>query len=121
MATEAQVPDPDVPKYRPMRGANEVRDWWHATAQDDVVEVLAKLSSYGSLNFHAQCMLTLVGRPYGSMREGSELAIASYIAGKLNRLLDGLSRGELPSEDSWADLSRYAMMARYVRKYGEWP
>lgn len=119
MATEAQ--EPEVPKYHPIRTPNDVRDWWTDASRDDIEAVLGKLSTYGSLNFHAACMLLLVGRPYASTREGTEMAIASYIAGKLGRLMEGLSHGELPSEDSWADLARYAMMARYVRKHGEWP
>jgi len=105
----------------PIRTMKDVAEWWRETAEGDIGSVAAKLVAYGSLNFHASCMLLLVGRPHASTREGTELAIASYIAGKMNRLLESLSRGILPSEDSWADLSRYAMMARYVRKYGSWP
>lgn len=87
----------------------------------DVLAVLAKLDDYGSLDSHAYQMLTLVGRPHASLREGTEIAISSYVAGKLNRIMESLSHGVLPSEDCWADLSRYTMMARYVRKFGRWP
>ena len=111
----------DGPKYPGPRDKDTVIHWWLATAAGDVESVVEKLKVYGGLNFHAHSMLVLMGRPYSSVREGTEIAIASYIAGKLNRLLEGLSRGELPPEDSWADLARYAMMARYVRKHGEWP
>lgn len=112
---------PEYPPELPVRGVKDVISWWRETSEGDLGAITAKLNAYGSLNFHAVCMLALVGRPHGSMREGTEIAIASYIAGKLNRLFEGLSRGILPDEDSWADLARYAMMARYVRKHGEWP
>lgn len=103
------------------RGDKDISEFWMTTAAKDADDVLAKYRQYGSLNAHATYMLMLVGRPYASMREGTEIVLASYIAGKLTRLFEGLSRGELPNEDSWADLARYAMMARYVRKHGEWP
>lgn len=118
MATDQAGPDYPA---APVRNQDTIIDWWTAVAYGDAMAVAEKLRAYGSLNFHAQCLLALVGRPHGSMREGTEMVLASYIAGKLNRLFEGLSHGELPNEDSWADLARYAMMARYVRKFGEWP
>lgn len=103
------------------RDAQTIRAWWMEVAKNDIESVIAKLDVYGSLDWHARAMLELMGRPGDSLRNGTEAAIASYLAGKLNRVLASLSRGLLPSEDSWDDFARYAMMARYVRKFGRWP
>lgn len=114
--------DVEVPAPQPAaRDRVTVEAWWCATSQEDLDKVLAKLDVYGSLDFHARAMLELMGRPQDSLRNGTEAAIASYLAGKLNRVLSSLALGVLPDEDSWADFARYAMMARYVRKFGRWP
>ena len=103
------------------RGPEAVRDFWEKQSSVDLLATLKKLESYGSLQPHGQIMLTLVGRPHASMQEGTEIAIASYVAGKLNRIMEALSHGVLSSVDCWDDLACYAMMARYNRIYGGWP
>jgi len=118
--TDADVTHP-APLARKRNGVKEIIAFWRETSDGDLGSVTAKLQAYGALDSHAYQMLTLVGRPHASLREGTEIAIASYVAGKLNRIMESLALGLLPTEDCWDDLARYAMMARYVRKFGRWP
>src|SRR2546429_3871720 len=74
----------------PVRDGDFVYAWWMDQAQMDAQSVVEKLKDYGSLDFHARAMLELIGRPSDSLRNGTEAAIASYLAGKLNRVLSSL-------------------------------
>lgn len=111
-----------MPDIQPVDSVvTQIEVFWEQASRVDLKSVIGKLASYGSLAGHADAMLVLMGREHGSRSLGTEAVIASYIGGKLNRIMSALSRGEPGSDDSWDDLARYAMMARYAKKYGCWP
>lgn len=101
------------------RGPSFVREWWLKESTADADHVVAKLLTYGSLDLHAQGMLELMGWTGHGL--GTESVIAFYALGKLNRIITALARGKPASPDSWDDMRRYAMMARYVQQFGRWP
>ena len=111
------------------RKREELAAWWQQQAMREVDGVVDKAIEYGAadLKVMGKAMESLiVGK--GSMVEGEvpervgiELAIAFYALGKVARLFGAYERGELPSDDCWADLGIYTRMAQHVREKGRWP
>jgi hypothetical protein len=95
--------------------------WWFETSENDRDMVEKKLRAYGPLAFHGAAMLEMEGRKIDGGKDGQLRVVASYVAGKLNRVLSALGRGEIPDEDSWRDICTYSMMARWITKFGGWP
>lgn len=97
---------------------DRISAWWDETAREDLDSVLQKLKQYGSLSFHGEAYERLVPQ---SVVDGEEIAIAMYVAGKVTRIIEGIANREKPTDDTWDDIARYAMMARWVRQNGSWP
>lgn len=115
---EMEMPGPRSDPLLPETQQGMVRKWWMELAAEDVESVLQKLTVYGALDLHGYAYHVLVPQAVVS---GEEIAIAMYVAGKVNRLIEGYSHGEKPTADTWDDIARYATMARWVRKVGHWP
>lgn len=103
--------------------ADVIAEWWVHEAADDVRMVTHKLSAYGSLRVQAQALVDMANVPADKRNEtlATEMVLASYVGGKLNRIVTALARGEVPSTEHWRDLVCYAMMARWVDESGTWP
>lgn len=115
---EMMFPGPRSEPELPQDENSRIRRWWMEQSGIDVESVLGKLKTYGALDFHGFAYLKLV--PHAPV-SGEEIAIAMYVAGKVNRLIEGIAHGEKPTADTWDDIARYATMARWVRKVGHWP
>lgn len=84
--------------------------------------VEAKAKAYGSNS------LAEMGRVFARAQEREvddatalELGCYLYAYGKMQRVSDGILRGEAPAQDSWHDLVIYGLMALYIREHGRWP
>jgi hypothetical protein len=95
-------------------------DWYAAVAADDAAMIWAKAKEYGGLDLHAFMLQALVGRhlPQHAALDG---VLAFYVAGKLTRIVEGISRGVTISPDHWRDTVCYAMVARRIRETKTWP
>jgi hypothetical protein len=102
----------------------ELTTWWYTQAQKEIEGVIDKAIEYGAadLKVMGTAMLRLMkdgdNQPE---RVGLELAVAFYALGKVARLFGAYERGELPSDDCWADLGIYCRMAQHIREAGRWP
>jgi hypothetical protein len=102
----------------------ELLDWWMLQAKREVDGVADKAIEYGAadLKVMGRAMACLMkGGEDQPERVGIELAIAFYALGKVALLFGAYERGDLPSDDCWADLGIYCRMAQHVREFGRWP
>jgi hypothetical protein len=104
----------------------ELKVWWFDQAQREVDGVVDKAVEYGAADLRVmgkamECLVAGKGQEPKPERYGIELAIAFYALGKVARLFGAYERGELPSDDCWADLGIYCRMAQHVRDRGRWP
>lgn len=108
--------------------ATELIDWWTCLAASDANAVIPKAVEYGGADFDIMgaAMLGLKpelwdGADAGErLAQGREMAIMFYALGKVARAMSAYGEGRKPSDDTLADLARYAMMARRVRETGKW-
>lgn len=97
--------------------------WWVAQVDDAAPTIQRKAAEYGS-NSLAE-MGRMFARAQGRDRiedaEALEIGCMIYAKGKLERVLDAMLKGRLPSTDTWHDLGVYATMAQYIRQHNRWP
>lgn len=104
----------------------ELTTWWYTQAQKEVGLVIDKAIEYGAADLKVmgkamECLMEKKNEEVRPERVGIELAIGFYALGKVARLFGAYERGELPSDDCWADLGIYCRMAQRVRESGGWP
>lgn len=97
--------------------------WWLAQVDRAAPTIQRKAAEYGS-NSLAE-MGRMFARAQGRGRvedaEALEIGCAVYAKGKLERVIDAMLKGKLPSADTWHDLGVYATMAQYIREHNTWP
>ena len=103
---------------RPVTFSGHMRQW----LADRTPTIQAKAAEYGSNS------LAEMGRTFARAQgrtvedaEAMEIGCMLYAKGKLERCLDAMLNGKLPSEDTWDDLVVYGMMAVFIRATGRWP
>lgn len=103
------------------REAEPVVRWWVQHAISEAQATLPKALEYGDTE------LIDMGKVLGHLQgfelqdpPAMELAIWSYVQGKLGRWTSALRRGQRVSQDTLFDLAVYAKMAQKVRETGEW-
>lgn len=103
------------------REASPVVVWWLHHAVQEAKATLPKAEEYGDTELVdlGRVLGHLQGRELGDP-VASELAIWSYVQGKLGRWTSALRRGDRVSQDTLFDLGVYARMAQKVRETGEW-
>jgi hypothetical protein len=106
----------------------QLRSWWLNVSGEDATAVIPKAVEYGSGDFDIMGAAMLALRPdhWGETDAGErlkiarEMAIMFYILGKVGRAMSAYGEGRPPSDDTLADLTRYSMMVRHVRRFGVW-
>ena len=100
-----------------------LKEWWIQDSASRVSMVAEKAVIYGSdsLTELGRTLAKLQGRYDVPEDELQELAIWSYIVGKIGRWTDAAIRGERVKEDTITDIIAYATMAKRVREAGGWP
>lgn len=98
---------------------NELADWWNNQAREEFAQTAVKAKEYSSSD------LRIMGAAMeeGGVKEGygEEAAIAFYVLGKVARAVGALQEGQVPSDDTWFDISVYAKMVMRIRETGRWP
>jgi hypothetical protein len=100
----------------------DLTDWWAAVAADDVAPAAVKAKEYGStdLKIIGRAMREMIGIPPDVVSD-EEIGIVFYTLGKVARAISAIGSGQRPSDDTWHDITVYAMMTRRVREVGQWP
>ena len=110
-------------KTDPAANPEELAHWWVGDAASEAPEIARKATEYGSNSLAA--MGAMIGRVQHrqpmTRAEELEYGCAVYAFGKMERVMDAIIRGDLPSEDTWRDIAVYARMARRIRETGNWP
>jgi len=89
--------------------------------EDDLSLLEAKFNEYGDSDLSLMGRALVARRTFSDIdRVGQERAVGFYLLGKTGRLHSAWERGNEPSEDTWRDASLYALMGRYIRKFGSW-
>ena len=105
----------------------ELEEWWHGQAADEVEPLLKKMTEYGGRGRAVDLidigveLGRLMGREDISDAEATELGIYFYVRGKFSRWFAALSEGNRVSDDTLYDIGIYIRMAQRVRKTGGWP
>lgn len=96
--------------------------WWVAMADEAAPTIQRKAAEYGSNS------LAEMGRTVGRFQRREvddatalEIGCAMYAKGKMERVIDAVIQGKLPSTDTWHDLGVYSAMAQFIRAHGRWP
>lgn len=96
-------------------------EWYRDVAANDGEMIWEKAMEYGGMSLTAEALGVLMGH-LDQTHHNYEAALAVNAAQKVNRILEALAHGELPSADCWRDLVCYAMIARRLRETkGAWP
>lgn len=97
--------------------------WWQELVNNTAPTIQQKAHEYGSnsLAEMGRMFARAQGRPVIEDAEALEIGCMIYAKGKLERVLDAMLKGRLPSTDTWHDLAVYASMAQYIRETGGWP
>lgn len=101
-------------KATPSGEANP-KTWWLNTAYNDRESFLPKLQEYGAGD------LAVIGHALtgaGGEQFNTEAGIAFYALGKAARAVEAYRNLRSPSDDTWHDLTVYAMMGRMARQFG---
>jgi len=99
------------------------RDWWVEWVDNAAPTIQRKAAEYGS-NSLAEMGRTFAraqGRGHIEDHEALEIGCMFYAKGKIERVLDAMLQGTLPSADTWGDTMIYAAMASYIREFRRWP
>lgn len=96
-------------------------DWVRAWLADQVPRVEEKAATYGtnSLARKGNRYASAIGQSV-TVGQALELGVDQYAIEKADRIEDAISRGQLPTADTLADLAIYALMALYIRAFGTW-
>jgi hypothetical protein len=100
----------------------DLTDWWASVAAADVEPAAVKAKEYGStdLVIIGRAMREMIGIPDGIVSD-EEIGVVFYTLGKVARAVSAIGSGQRPSDDTWHDITVYAMMVRRVREVGQWP
>lgn len=101
----------------------DFRTWWVEWVDNAAPTIQRKAAEYGS-NSLAEMGRTFAraqGRNQLEDHEALEIGCMFYAKGKIERVLDAMLQGKLPSADTWGDLMIYAAMASYIREFRQWP
>ena len=113
---------PEHTHHSPPKDVPDYVGWATLKAAQDAQMVWDKAGEYGNLMWYGDAIHHVTGyEGFPDSKLSIERAVASLVALKLGRIMSALSRGKLPSEDSWRDITCYAMMARRIRLTGTWP
>lgn len=106
----------------PVASADGFHAWWRRQVDNAAPTIERKAAEYGS-NSLAE-MGRMFARAQGRDRiddaEALEIGCAVYAKGKLERVLDAMLKGKLPSTDTWMDTMVYSAMSLYIREHGRW-
>ena len=104
--------------------------WVMNTIESDLDEVIPKAILYGGADLEVMAAamrpfldVSYAGADYDEdtmKRLSMEAAVGFYSLGKVARLMGGYAAGQIPSDDTWGDLTVYSVMGRYIRNHGEW-
>lgn len=112
------------------QAAQQMRAAWEQLSQADFDGCIGKTSEYGYVDLDLLGAGTLAiidpdGSRFHDLMQGMdelqrarvvrELGIAFYTHGKIARVLGAYADGRIPSDDTWLDITVYAMMARLNR------
>ena len=99
-----------------------IREWWMMTANEDANLIVRKYEGYGdhSLTGLGRELAELTGRE-ATRGQMQQLAIYYFLLGKMARLKNALLKGEQASDDTWQDITCYAMMGRKIQQHDGWP
>lgn len=102
---------------------DDLRDWWLATAHQDMTMVAPKAVEYGSVELEEMgtALARMMGRTDPLPAYRVELACWFYAMGKMQRWTAAITRGETASTDTLTDLGVYTLMVRRARQAGTWP
>ena len=99
-------------------------DWWRATAEYDMQRTVPKTMLYGSrgedLVAIGRTMEDIGNMGHTSMAQSAELGVYFYMSGKMARAAEAFRHGNLPSYDTWFDLTIYLLIGRRIREHGQW-
>lgn len=119
--------DPDAWTTAPLPGVEPIEPgfhlWWRALVDEAAPTIQRKAGEYGSnsLAEMGRMFARAQGRDRIEDHEALEIGCMIYAKGKLERVLDAMLKGRLPSTDTWHDLGVYASMAQYIRENKRWP
>lgn len=101
----------------------DIKEWWIRTASDDSIAVAEKYREYGatSLSDMGYELAELLGWQRPTKGQAQQLAVYFFLKGKMARLKTAILKGETASDDTWLDITCYAMIARKARASGAWP
>ena len=112
------------------QAAQQMRAAWKQLSQADLDGCIEKTGEYGYVDLDLLGAGTLAiidpdGSRFHDLMQGidelqrarvvRELGIAFYTHGKIARVLGAYADGRVPSDDTWLDITVYAMMARLNR------
>lgn len=99
------------------------RDWWVDWVEEAAPTIQRKAEEYGSnsLAEMGRMFARAQGRGQIEDHEALEIGCMVYAKGKIERVLDAMLKGGLPSADTWGDTMIYAAMASYIREFSRWP
>lgn len=97
--------------------------WWSKLVDEAAPTIQRKAGEYGSnsLAEMGRMFARAQGRDRIEDHEALEIGCMIYAKGKLERVLDAMLKGRLPSTDTWHDLGVYSSMAQYIRENKRWP
>lgn len=97
--------------------------WWSALVDESAPTIQRKAAEYGSnsLAEMGRMFARAQGRAPIDDHEALEIGCMVYAKGKIERVLDAMLKGSLPSTDTWLDTMIYAAMAQFIRQHKRWP
>lgn len=106
-----------MPRYSPR---TRFTRWWTQQAEATAEATADKCAEYGSHDLYGigHQVAKLAGREV-SNSEAFELGCLFYVLGKIERAMSAAQRGDHASDDTWFDLSVYAMMVQ-AHRAGVW-
>lgn len=105
----------------PIEIENRLSDWWIEQAGMEASKLAPKAVEYGSYDLQLIGQILRTVSHQSTPSSDMELGIIFYLIGKIARLASAVRDGNLPSSDTFLDISIYARMALYIRETGRWP
>lgn len=97
--------------------------WWAKLVRENAPTIQRKAEEYGtnSLMEMGRLFARANGRPVIDDVEAVQLGCFVYAFGKVQRVMDAMLKGVLPSEDTVKDTMIYMAMSMYAREFKAWP
>ena len=112
----------ELPNDHSIDRAEDLQAWWQTTSDEDMREMLPKVSEYTSSDLEVMgTVMQQWGIAAPELGAGMEAACLWYLLGKVARAVAAYREGRRPSEDTLHDITVYSMMARRIRETGDWP